>query len=323
MHILFVSSGNSNTGISPIIKNQGVSLISIGHSVSFFTIQGKGLKGYLKNIFILRIFLNKNRFDVIHAHYGLCGVISLFAKRKESLVVSLMGDDILGSNNPDGSKVFKSQVIGFINKWISRFFYSATIVKSKEMLSKHGNMNNLFLIANGIDLSKFHPLLKEDCQKKLSWKNDCYNLLFAANPERVEKNYALVEKAVELLKDKFKIKLHFLKGVSSDDIPIYMNASDLVILSSFHEGSPNVIKEAMACNCPVVSTNVGDVEWLFGNTNGCFIINFQPEDVAEKIKRGFEFEQKTKGREQINELGLDSITVAKKITEVYNITLNK
>src|SRR4030042_4531165 len=100
----------------------------------------------------------------------------------------------------------------------------------------------------------------------------------------------------------------------------YLNAADVLLLTSFHEGSPNVIKEAMACNCPVVSTDVGDVRWVVGNTSGYYISSFDPGELAEKIKLAIVFREKhrqTNGRDRISELGLDSETVAKKIIDVY------
>ena len=104
-----------------------------------------------------------------------------------------------------------------------------------------------------------------------------------------------------------------------------MNASDCVLLTSFSEGSPQFIKEAMACNCPIVTTNIGDVNWVLGNTDGCYLTSFEPEDVAEKIKLAIEFREThrhTRGRERIIELGLDSIPVAKRIIEVYEKVVN-
>ena len=104
-----------------------------------------------------------------------------------------------------------------------------------------------------------------------------------------------------------------------------MNASDCVLLTSFSEGSPQFIKEAMACNCPIVTTNIGDVNWVLGNTDGCYLTSFKPEDVAEKIILAIEFREThghTRGRERIIELGLDSETIAGKIISVYNEVLN-
>ncbi|MFW5983504.1 MAG: glycosyltransferase, partial [bacterium] len=92
------------------------------------------------------------------------------------------------------------------------------------------------------------------------------------------------------------------------------------------EGSPNVIKEAMACNKPIVSTNVGDVEWLFGNTEGCYLSDFNPENFAKQLEKAICFSEtkgETKGRDRIIELKLDASSVAKKITEVYREVLKQ
>jgi glycosyltransferase involved in cell wall biosynthesis len=105
-----------------------------------------------------------------------------------------------------------------------------------------------------------------------------------------------------------------------------LNAADILLLTSFSEGSPQIVKEAMSCNCPIVSTYVGDVRWVIGDTKGCYITTFDPADVVEKIKLALKFSEKigrTKGRERIIELGLDSDTIAKKIIDVYYSVLEK
>jgi teichuronic acid biosynthesis glycosyltransferase TuaC len=79
--------------------------------------------------------------------------------------------------------------------------------------------------------------------------------------------------------------------------------------------------EAMARNCPVVATNVGDIAWLFGNEPGHFLTTFEPEDMADNLKQALVFAQvhgKTNGRDRIVLLGLDSETIALKILDVYN-----
>lgn len=104
-----------------------------------------------------------------------------------------------------------------------------------------------------------------------------------------------------------------------------INSSDFLLLTSFREGSPQVIKEAMACNCPIVSTDVGDIKWVIGNTEGCYLTTFDPKVVAEKLKMAIEFAQtkgRTNGRDRIIQLGLDAESVAKKVLEVYQKVLN-
>ena len=104
----------------------------------------------------------------------------------------------------------------------------------------------------------------------------------------------------------------------------YLNAANVLISTSFREGSPNIIKEAMACNCPVVSTNVGDVEWLFGDTPGYFLTSFDPSDVANNIQKALTFSKSTEavhGRQRLIELELDADNVSTKIIKVYESIL--
>ncbi|KKQ79249.1 MAG: Glycosyl transferase group 1, partial [Candidatus Daviesbacteria bacterium GW2011_GWA1_38_7] len=116
MNILFISSGNALNGISPLVENQGKSLIEFGHQVDFFTIQGKGLKGYLKAILNLRKYLKSKKYQLIHAHYGLSGIIALLSNRGFPMVVSFMGDDLLGSNRDDGTITKLSKWMVKLNK---------------------------------------------------------------------------------------------------------------------------------------------------------------------------------------------------------------
>jgi len=309
--VLFVSSGNAKEGISPIVWNQGQSLINKGIDVDFFTIKGKGIWNYLRHIFILRKYLKTNKFDIIHSHYSFTSYVAALAGAYP-LVASLMGSDIL-------SHRYSRLLIIFFRK----FFWSRTIVKSMEMYKCLG-IKEIEVIPNGVNLDAINYLDKINCKNKLGWVNEKKYILFAADPDRAEKNFSLARKSIGLLQNDYNIVLYILEDIPTDEISFYLNAADVLILCSFHEGSPNVIKEAMACNCPIVTTDVGDVKWILGNSDGCFITSFRKEDVAEKIKLAIRFREKhryTKGRERLIKLGLDSKTVAGKIIELYNDVL--
>ena len=149
--------------------------------------------------------------------------------------------------------------------------------------------------------------------------------MFLGEKETIRKNYNLAKQAVDLLDDD-NVELINPYPIAHDLIPKYFDACDLLVFTSLAEGSPNVIKEAMACNIPIVSTDVGDVKWLIDGVEGCYLSSFIPNDVANKLKSALEYSGifgRTKGRERIIDLGLDSKTVAEKIIKVYRSLLEK
>lgn len=320
MKVLFVSSGNNKLGISPIVKSQGVSLQKAGIEIEYFTVVGKGYRGYISNIFRLRKYLKANSFDLVHSHFFLSSVVATLS-RPERLVVSLMGSDAYISN-------FWNFLIKLFHKR-----WGATVVKSEKMKEILG-LDDLYVIPNGVDFEKFYPVDKQTAREKLGWCNKKY-VLFASSPNRPEKNYKLASEAVKLINDK-EIELVTLQDIPHDLIVYYLNAANVLLMTSKYEGSPNIIKEAMACNCPIVSTDVGDVRWVLGEVAGCFLIinneklkikNLEPkllQETSDKIQEALEFAEKagrTKGRDRIIELGLDSETVAKKIISIYKRVL--
>ena len=175
---------------------------------------------------------------------------------------------------------------------------------------------------NGVDFEKVYPMNKVECQKHLGWDTSKKHFLFAASPLRPEKNYVLAKSAFDKLEND-NYELHYLEYIPDSEMLYYYNSSDVILLTSKYEGSPNVIKEAMACNCPIVSVDVGDVKKVIGKTSGCFICSYEPKNVAEKINKALNFGKKTNGRQRIIEMGLDADTVSKKIKKVYEIIIKK
>lgn len=308
--VLFVCSGKHNNQPSSIISSQANSLIKKGLHVDYFIIKKRKLMGYLQAGVLLSNYLRKTKYDVVHAHYSLSGILSELAGAKP-LVISLMGSDILGYGWQRIACRF------FSRRW------DVTIVKSHQM-QKLLKGRNVKVIPNGVDLSRFRLIVNEG-MKDIIPGTDKQLIIFIGAPSRKEKNFYLAKEAINILKHPNVLFLT-LNNLPSKLIPYYMNAASLLVLPSLWEGSPNVVKEAMACNCPVVATDVGDVRWLFGDEPGYFIADFTPEDFAAKIKMALEFSKKhrrTNGRKRIIKLGLDSESVALKIINIYHEILKR
>ena len=317
MKVLFVASGNSSSfDVAPFIKAQAISIAKQKIEIDFFPIMGKGVFGYLKGAIQLRRFVKKNNYNLIHAHYTLSGWSAVLALTGKPIILSLMGSDAYGSYIGVNKISFLSRFHILIT-YLIQPFVRAIISKSAHINSFVYLKNKSYIIPNGIDTTTFFEI-KEQIEPSHNLEQNKHNILFLGNKENVRKNYKLLEDAISLIN--IDINLIAPYPITHNMVFYYLKTVNLIVVPSLMEGSPNVVKEAMACNCPVVATNVGDVEWLFGNEPGHFITTFEPEDVAEKIKLALQFSKekgRTNGRQRIIKLGLDSETIAKQIIEIY------
>ena len=300
MKILIVCSSNSGC-IAPFILEQGDALTGIGVVVEYLTIRGKGIAGYLGNYKKLLAKINGFNPDIVHAHYGLSGLLANL-QRKVPVVTTYHGSDI--------------------NKaWIFRFSRLCMILSahnifvSSKNLTTSGLTRNQSLIPCGVDINLFSPVDKVLARKDMGLDNAFTYILFAGAFQNKVKNAALAQASVAGIP---KVTLLELKDYSREQVALLMNAVDVALMTSFTEGSPQFVKEAMACNCPVVSVPVGDVSEVLTGVEGCYISTYEPADVAEKIRLVLETGKRIEGRERIIYLKLDSDSVARRILEVYN-----
>lgn len=319
MKVLHIKRYKSESAGAPFITTQVQSLRDLGVEAEMFHVQGTGILSYFKSIFPLRRFIRAGNFDLIHAHYSLCGLTAILAFSRKPVILSIMGSDALGENI--GTEKISARSLPVV--WLTRLiqpFVNAIIVKSENIRQKVHRKSITEIIPNGVDLECFKPENKMDARKALGLKAIKKYVLFLANPNHKWKNFGLAEKAVQMLNDP-EIELLAPYPVESDRVAKYLNAADVLVHTSFMEGSSNLIKEAMACNCPVVATQVGDAAWVIGETEGCYISGFNPSEVSEKLKLALSFATKsnrTAGRQQILILKLDTISIAKKILKLYN-----
>lgn len=295
------------------MTRQAEGLIKRGVELDYFTIKGNGFPAYLKTIPSLKRYLkNSKKYDIIHAHYGLCGLTVTFAAKNEKTIISFMGSELIG--DPFPVNFFQNALLRLINNHCIRKF-DGIIVKSERM-SKALKTKPHDVIANGVSLDDFFPMDKNEARKMIGYTSKKKLIIFISDPpDRPEKNFALLDAAVKFLNDE-EIEVKCLCSQTKEVLNFYYSAADLLVLTSLHEGSPNVIKEAMACNCPIVSTDVGDVKKNINGVAGCFVTSFEVADVASKIKTAINF-GKTNGREKLIELGLDSDSTSAKVIAVY------
>ena len=299
MKILIVCSEHSGK-VSPFITEQANSIRSMGVDIDCFLVDRKGLFGYLRK---RRDLLKKIKDfcpDIIHAHYGLSGLLANL-QRKVPVVTTYHGSDV---NN--------AAVFPFSRLCMMLSVHN--IFVSDKIRIKSGLKSKQSLIPCGVDIDLFKPIDKIMARKELQLDNNVRYVLFAGAFENKVKNADLALKAVASL---LNIKLLEFNGYSREQAVTLMNAVDCVLMTSYSEGSPQFIKEAMACNCPIVSVAVGDVPEVIKNMEGCYISTYEVEDVAEKLHQALLTGKRTEGRKRIIELNLDSKSIGNRIVEVY------
>lgn len=321
LKVLFVSGGNhSGFRIAPFIKSQAEALMDAGVSVDFFRITRKGLRGYLSHIRPLRRVIREGQYDLIHAHYTFCGWVARLANSRIPLVVSYMGSDTYGSVNSSGRRKLKSIPV-VLQGMLLNFFVDAIIVKSRNLKRMILRKKITAIIPNGVDFRTFVPINKEEALFKLGLSGISRYVLFMGNPADPRKNFSLAFKACQLAEKHVKFRLLSPYPVKPEDVPLYLNAADLLLVTSWLEGSPNIVKEAMACNCPIIATPSGDIAEVLGQTSQCHLVPFDPEMIANGICEVLSAARRSNGREQIHHL--DNTVVALQILELYKKLTDK
>ncbi|HLJ34684.1 MAG TPA: glycosyltransferase [Ktedonobacteraceae bacterium] len=258
-------------------------------------------------------------FDIVHGHYGLWCLASCL-QWKTPVVASFLGDDVLGTPTRNATYSKKSRLVVRISQWLCHRV-DAVIVKSEEM-KQATRAGAAFVIPNGVDFTLFHPIPRAEARAALGWHKSRYYVLFGNNPLILRKNFALAQSAVARLRAKgLDIALVVATGLPQTQVVQYINASNALVLPSLAEGSPNIVKETMACNVPVIATEVGDVRQVIGHTDGCAICPPDPAAFANALEQAILRKEPTTGREDISHL--DRTVVAQQVIAVYEQAIRK
>ena len=307
MKVIFVASGNKVVGnVSAFVQSQFDSLREEGLDMILFPVVGHGAKAHFRAAGRLRKLVRKEKPDIVHAHYSVCGYVAAIATLflKSKVVVSILG------SFPKENR--KAKIVRFFIKHV----WDKTIVKSQRTANQLGM--NLPVIPNGVNLDQFRLLDQHEARKICGFEDGKQYVIWCSHPTRIEKRFSLAQKAVDLLHDD-NVVLYPVFNHPHDDVVRYMCAADALLLTSYSEGSPNVIKEAMACNCPIVSTDVGDVRWVTEGVDGTYVAkDDKPETIADCIRKALMFHQRTEGRGFIEKKGLSTKSIAKRILQCYS-----
>ena len=257
--------------------------------------------------------------DLIHVMNG--GALALFsasAARHLPFVVSFCGSDLLG----DPQRSWKRRASGRATVWASKVAAlraDAIIAKSKQLAAKLPNIvsaKKIHIIPNGVDFDRFRPLDRAECRRRLGWREDEFQVLFTGNPASETKRFHDASAAVECIRARgVAAQLQLMRGVQHEEVPLWLNAADVLLLCSLHEGSPNIIKESLACECPVVATDVGDVAERIEAIDGCWLCQRSTQSLADGLQAVQRRGARIQSRDKIASLGLAAI--AQRVVGVY------
>ncbi len=301
-------------GYGSFVKAQMESLRPLGVEYDLIFVNGRESRwNYPRCVGQLRQRLRAARYDLIHAHMGLSGWVAR-CQMRIPVVVSFLGNDVPGKVDRRGRTTFYGQLLEASSFVLARLVRSV-IVKSTEM-KRRLRLDSAYVIPNGVNLNLFRPMDRDGACRVLGLDLGKKWVLFPYNRAEERKRYDLVESAVARARDQIpELEILHVYRVPQDRIPFYMNAADVMVMASMMEGSPNAVKEALACNLPVVTVDVGDTAELLEQTVGNYLVPREVGAIAASIVEVCRRGTRARSREKIARLSMES--VAERVLQVY------
>lgn len=299
------------------IASQANSLARLALAVDVVYVRGfLSRRAYLSAITRVRNASLRQAYDVVHVHYGHTAAVSLPVTRRP-LVISFCGEDLLGAPR-DGGLTRKSRAEVAVFRQLGRIA-TCTITKSPEMelALPHSMRARNHVLPNGVDLDVFTPQPRLAARQTLGWRQDEKVVLFLGNPDDPRKNVSLARAAMADVSACIDdVRLHVAWGISPQLVPVLMNASDVLLFASRSEGSPNAIKEAMACTLPIVATAVGDIPTRLGDVANCWVCP-DASHLAQALKSAVALngQRAPDARRAVSALSLQA--VAERLLDIY------
>ncbi|GAA0005589.1 hypothetical protein BDS110ZK25_16550 [Bradyrhizobium diazoefficiens] len=295
-------------GSGAFVCQQVEQLRRFGHTVDVIDILGSQSKmNYLRCTLDVVRMTSAVAYDIVHAHYGYSAYPAMFRLRAP-LVITLHGTDVIGQS------IFER----LSTRAVSRFA-DAVIVVSEELRRRIPGI----VIPCGVDLGVFKPYDRDKARARLGWPKDKHIVLFPFDPARPEKRYDLARASVErLVQEGVDAELTTVVNVPNGEMPWCYSAADALLLCSDYEGSPTSIKEALACNRPVVATDVGDVGELLNGIAGTRICPQEAGTIARNLREVFDWSRSSEFRGRAAMARYDQALTVEKIVGVYDDVLS-
>lgn len=302
------------------IKRQVEFLRAQGVEIDVFHFDARGRPSrYLSAWLRIQPRLRKRRYDLVHAQWGQSGLLAL--PKRLPLVVTYRGGDLHGLADASGRQTLQGRLLQGLCRAVARRADAVLLVSAHmQELLPAGIRGHV--IPSGLDFSLFRLIPRDEARRHLGLPLDKRLVLFAGKPALPRKRYDLAKASVELLSRTLPAELVVAWGVAHADIPYYMNACDALVFTSRQEGSPNVVKEALACNLPVVSVPVGDVPLRLAGVEGCELCtDDRPATIAAALERVLRRRARCAGREAVQDL--DETRLAQRVIGIYRSVLDQ
>ena len=301
------------------------SLAKAGVNVRTFAVTNrKSPQALLRTALRIREIVRQENIELVHALWGSSTSLVASLASSVPVVISFCGSDLLGNYNRHGRKTFEGSVSALLSQ-VSAVFARRLIVMSENLRQALWSLSRskASVVPAGIDLSCFFPVPQPEAREFLSWDLDEKIVLFFTGLGAHVKNRPLAEKIMELLRRQMpKVRLEVMEGVPHHKLNHYYNAADAMLLTSRHEGSNNSLKEAMACNLPIVATNCGDTLERLREVRPSYVVDsFDPEEIADKLHSVLQQGKRSNGRSFVNEVAMPNI--AERIVDVYKAALQR
>jgi teichuronic acid biosynthesis glycosyltransferase TuaC len=317
IRVLMVTSDwlwNSWGGPAVFIARQAAFLEREGVEVELFPFKGSRRPGnYVAAWKEVHRRIEEGGYDLVHAQFGQSGLTALPSHLP--LVVTFRGDDLEGIIGENGRYIASGWLLRQLSRFVARRA-AAVIVVSDHMRRYLPSSVAAHVIPSGLDLELFRPEPRDLVRRRLGLPLDERLVLFVGNPALARKRYGLAVEAMEIVNRRLAARLMVGWERTHQEIATLMNACDALLCTSMQEGSPNAVKEALACNLPVVSVAVGDVPLRLRGLSGCELCpDDGAETIAAAITRVLQRGTRIDGRPAVQDL--DERLLTRRLIEVY------